>query len=189
MVKARQDLEGIGDLKAPGIDGFGAKFFKASWHIIKGDVIEAIMEFFKMGRTIERHQARGSHTPLLFVIIMEYMNISLTKMQKDHNFNHPSKCEKLALTNLTFVDTVLLFSRGDQKSVEMMLDAFKKFSESTGLIVKPVNFKIYCGGIYDITKGSLINMTRFEEGHLPVRYLGVPLSRKKLSINHYFPLV
>lgn len=46
-------LQGIGDLKAPGIDGFGAKFFKASWHIIKGDVIEAIMEFFEMGRTYE----------------------------------------------------------------------------------------------------------------------------------------
>ncbi|CAL5195866.1 unnamed protein product [Lathyrus oleraceus] len=110
-------------------------------------------------------------------------------MQKDHKFNHHAKCEKLSLTNLTFADDVLLFSIGDQKSVEMMLDTSKKFSESTNLIVNPNKPKIYYGGINDITKGSLINMTCFEEGHIPVRYLGVPLSRKKLSMNHYLPLV
>lgn len=74
---------------------------------------------------------------LLFVIMMEYMNTSLTKMHKDHNFNHHAKCEKLSLTTLTFVDDVLLFTRGDQELVEMMLDAFKKLYEFTGLIVNP----------------------------------------------------
>ena len=43
-------LKNIGDLKAPGVDGFGAKFFKASWHIIKHEVIVAIMEFFHHNR-------------------------------------------------------------------------------------------------------------------------------------------
>lgn len=28
-------LKGIGDDKAPGLDGFNALFFKNSWHIIK----------------------------------------------------------------------------------------------------------------------------------------------------------
>lgn len=39
-------LKGIGDLKAPGLDGYGSKFFKASWNIIKYDVIATIQEFF-----------------------------------------------------------------------------------------------------------------------------------------------
>ncbi|MCI29497.1 transposon TX1 putative 149 kDa protein, partial [Trifolium medium] len=39
-------LNSIGDLKAPGMDGFGAKFFKAAWSIVKKDVIAAVMEFF-----------------------------------------------------------------------------------------------------------------------------------------------
>lgn len=39
-------LQGIGDLKAPDSDGFGEKFFKDSWHIIKEDVIATILEFF-----------------------------------------------------------------------------------------------------------------------------------------------
>jgi hypothetical protein len=39
-------MKSIGDLKAPGLDGYGAKFFKTTWNIIKKDVIAAVMEFF-----------------------------------------------------------------------------------------------------------------------------------------------
>lgn len=40
-------LKGIGDTKSPDIDGFNAKFFKVSWHIMRKDVIAAVMEFFR----------------------------------------------------------------------------------------------------------------------------------------------
>ncbi|XP_058784375.1 uncharacterized protein LOC131659164 [Vicia villosa] len=40
-------LKGIGDLKAPGIDGYGAKFFKSCWHFIKDDVVAAAQVFFE----------------------------------------------------------------------------------------------------------------------------------------------
>lgn len=42
-------------MKAPGIDGFGSKFFKATWGIIKKDVIVTVIDFFnhdKMYRAI-----------------------------------------------------------------------------------------------------------------------------------------
>lgn len=32
-------------------------------------------------------------------------------------------------------------------------------------------------------------LTSYEEGLLPFRYLGVPLTAKKLNINHYMPLI
>ncbi|XP_058726677.1 uncharacterized protein LOC131598046 [Vicia villosa] len=37
-------LKRIGDNKAPGIDGYNAKFYKASWHVIKKEVINATKE-------------------------------------------------------------------------------------------------------------------------------------------------
>ncbi|CAK8579658.1 unnamed protein product [Lathyrus sativus] len=40
-------LHSIGDLKSPGIDGYGAKFFKESWQIVGRDVIAAVREFFE----------------------------------------------------------------------------------------------------------------------------------------------
>lgn len=45
-------LNGICDLKSPGIYGFSARFFKASWEVVKEDVIDAIMEFFENERFI-----------------------------------------------------------------------------------------------------------------------------------------
>jgi hypothetical protein len=39
-------LKSIGDLKAPGLDGYGAMFFKSSWNIVKYDVVAAVREFF-----------------------------------------------------------------------------------------------------------------------------------------------
>ncbi|CAK8579612.1 unnamed protein product [Lathyrus sativus] len=40
-------LRGIGDLKAPGLDGYRTRFFKASWTTIKNDVIAAVKEYFE----------------------------------------------------------------------------------------------------------------------------------------------
>lgn len=51
--EVEEALKGIGDLKSPGIDGFGSKFFKASWHIVKHDVMEAIKDFFENGRMLK----------------------------------------------------------------------------------------------------------------------------------------
>lgn len=42
-------LKSIRDLKAPGVDGFGSKFFKSSWGIIKHDVLNVVKSFFRRG--------------------------------------------------------------------------------------------------------------------------------------------
>lgn len=39
------------------------------------------------------------------------------------------------------------------------------------------------------TRNNIKDETGFEEGQFPVRYSGVPLSSKKLSIQHYLPLI
>lgn len=38
------------------------------------------------------------------------------------------------------------------------------------------------------TKRKIKELTTFEEGLLPFRYLGVPLTTSKLNIKHYLPL-
>lgn len=45
------------------------------------------------------------------------------------------------------------------------------------------------GAVDEITKQHILEMTGFKEGSLPFRYLGVPLSCKKISVNYYLPLV
>ncbi|KAL5194445.1 putative ribonuclease H protein [Glycine soja] len=86
-------------------------------------------------------------------------------------------------------DDVLLHCRGDEKSIEMILKAFSFFSKSTGLQINPAKCKVFCGGLNYDSIQVVKNFTGFEEGTLPVRYLGVPLSCKKLNVHHYLPLV
>ncbi|CAL5190277.1 unnamed protein product [Lathyrus oleraceus] len=83
-------------------------------------------------------------SPLLFVIIMEYMNKLLRRMQKKNtDFNRHAKCERLHITNLAFADDVIIFARGDCKSMELMMEALNQFSKSNGLIVNPRKCRVY----------------------------------------------
>lgn len=43
--KIKQALDGIGDNKAPGIDGYNARFFKDIGSVINKDVCEAVKDF------------------------------------------------------------------------------------------------------------------------------------------------
>ncbi|CAK8542665.1 unnamed protein product [Lathyrus sativus] len=94
-------------------------------------------------------------SPMLFVLIMEYMNMII----------------------------------GDTTLVEMMHDAFRTFTLSAGLIANPRKSKIYYGGIDTGQKRLLQNLIGFQEGELPVKYLGVSLTCKKLTIHQYLPLI
>ncbi|CAK8540590.1 unnamed protein product [Lathyrus sativus] len=49
IIEIEKALKSIGDLKAPGIDGFGVKKFKASWNLVKDDVIKVVMDLFEKG--------------------------------------------------------------------------------------------------------------------------------------------
>ncbi|XP_058766697.1 uncharacterized protein LOC131640300 [Vicia villosa] len=128
-------------------------------------------------------------SPLLFVITMEYLNRLLHSMQLNANLNHHSKCEKLSLTNFIFVDEILLFCRGDTRSVEMMMETVDRFSASTGLIINRGKCKSYPREVHEKIEQEIKVTTKFEEVKPPFRYLEAPLSSKKLNIILYLPLI
>lgn len=128
-------------------------------------------------------------SPMLFVIVMEYLHRSLEDLKTIPNFNFHSKCEKLGLVDMSFVDELLLFSRGDVISVQLVMDRFNAFSEATGFFVNPAKCNHYGANIDDSTMLQLTNLTGFSIGSLPFRYLGLPLSSKKLNNSQSLALV
>lgn len=128
-------------------------------------------------------------SPLLFVLVMEYLNRCLKRLKQNLDFNFHSKCERLNITNLCFIDDLLLFSRGNVESVNLMMNAFKVFSNSTGVKVNPAKYCILFGGVNQKDKDDVKELTGFKEGALSFRYLGIHMTSKRLNVHHYSSLI
>lgn len=83
---------------------------------------------------------------------------------------------------------IYFFSRGDTRSIALVMEALGEFSKSTGLVVNSEKCQIYFGSVDDKTKHEIQNLTNFKEGPLPLRYLGIPLTGKKLYVQQFMIL-
>ena len=86
-------------------------------------------------------------SPLLFVIAMEYLSRILSKLEDKEEFKYNDRCEGIKLNHLIFADDVLLFSHGDFRSVYLLMQALKTFSQTSGLIPNPEKTSVYCAGM------------------------------------------
>ncbi|XP_070050256.1 uncharacterized protein [Nicotiana tomentosiformis] len=83
--------------------------------------------------------------------------------------------------------SVTLVPKGDKESVQLINNCFKTFSEASGLIANPTKSSVYCGGVNPVLQQQLLDILGFLKGELPFRYLGVPLSSKRLAITQCQP--
>ena len=119
-------------------------------------------------------------SPLLFVIRMEYWLRSLKSIVGTFGF-HP-RCKSFNLTHLCFANDLMIFCKGDLSSVKVICDCIKVFSNTSGLRANTDKSAIYLAGIDTTLKDDIRDISQFSLGTLPFRYLGVPLSSKRLSI-------
>ncbi|XP_060965289.1 uncharacterized protein LOC133034253 [Cannabis sativa] len=63
-------------------------------------------------------------SPLLFVLIMEYLTRLLIQSSKKKGFGFHPLCTSLGLVDLCFADDLIIFSKGNDKSVQMVKEAF-----------------------------------------------------------------
>jgi hypothetical protein len=82
-----------------------------------------------------------------------------------------------------------LFLRGDVGSITQLLEAFNMFSAASGLRANQDKSSIYFGGVVDSVQETILTKFRLTKGELPFKYLGVPLSSKKLTVMQCQPLV
>ncbi|XP_062103395.1 uncharacterized protein LOC133814454 [Humulus lupulus] len=118
-------------------------------------------------------------SPLLFVLIMEYLTRLLAHSSRKKGFGFHPLCKQLGLTNLCFADDLILFCKGNLSSVTHIQDAFKKFCSSTGLSANKSKSHIYFGGVKEDNKKKILELMQIEEGSFPLKYLGVQLRPTK----------
>ncbi|KAL0455515.1 UNVERIFIED_CONTAM: hypothetical protein Slati_0890700 [Sesamum latifolium] len=95
----------------------------------------------------------------------------------------------MGLLSLCFADDVLLFCKATPQSVQVFKDTLNEFVEVSGLKINPIKSQVILSGAMGQERQRILDLLRFHEGSLPVKYLGVPLISSKLSIADCKPLL
>lgn len=83
---------------------------------------------------------------------------------------------------LCFADDLLIFIDGSLSSVQAVLQVLREFEERSGLEVSVQKSSFFASGLSTSGTDQIQASTGMPMGSLPVRYLGVPLCTKKLSL-------
>lgn len=128
-------------------------------------------------------------SPYLFVIAMNCLSILLNNAAAQGRFAYHHKCEETKLTHLCFADDLLIFTKGDKQSVKGVLEVLKEFELQSGLGVSLSKTCFFSCGLQQMEINEIAEETGLSHGTLPIRYLGVPLCTKKLSLSNCEPLI
>lgn len=106
----------------------------------------------------------------------------LNQAAQEMKFNYHLKCQSSKLTHLCFADDLLIFMDGSLESVHAVLQVLREFELRSGLAVSVQKSSFYASGLTQMETDLIQFTTGMPMGTLPVRYLGVPLCTKKLSL-------
>lgn len=120
---------------------------------------------------------------------MNCLSIFLDNAAKEGKFQYHAKCKRSELTYLCFADDLLIFCDGSQRSVEAILLILRDFEARSDLTVSINKTSLFAAGIKPHELNQIKAATGLCEGTLLVRYLGVPLCTKKLSLANCAPLL
>lgn len=79
----------------------------------------------------------------------------------------------------------MIFCRVDSTSLQVICSILHNFLEISGLQINKAKSTISFGGVTAEDKASLLPILCFSEDVFPIRYLGLPLSPKKLRMAEY----
>ncbi|KAL0378647.1 UNVERIFIED_CONTAM: hypothetical protein Sradi_3170200 [Sesamum radiatum] len=140
----------------------------------------SIRGFFRGSRGIRQGDPMS---PYLFVIIMELWHVLLQqRIQNSDGFLYHWKCGELGILNLCFADDVLIFCSGTLQSVSIIKNVLSEFASMSGLRVNPNKSQIILSKSVISERQGILDLMGFQEGSLPIKYLGVPLVASRLTV-------
>ena len=123
-------------------------------------------------------------SPYLFVIAMNCLSKLLTAASTNGRIGFHPKTASTRLTHLSFADDLLIFIDGSLSSVQNVLQVLHEFHQRSGLAVSVQKSSFFSSGLSEVEINEIQVSTGMPHGSLPVRYLGVPLCMKKLSLQN-----
>lgn len=126
---------------------------------------------------------------LLFVIAMDVLLKMLDRGAIEGRFGIHPECDAPLITHLSFADDVLIFFDGSEDSLRGILQILEEFRLISGLKINRQKLELLLDGGSSSRCRDLANEMGISQGALPLRYLGVPLSPKKMTRSDFQPLL
>ncbi|KAL0284426.1 UNVERIFIED_CONTAM: hypothetical protein Sradi_7198300 [Sesamum radiatum] len=121
---------------------------------------------------------------------MEVLTLILRqRIEQNGGFSYHWRCEAVQLFQLSFADDLLLFSKAEPNSIQLFKDGLMDFAELSGLQANLQKSHLILSRSAAASRDSLLAILDFQEGHLPLRYLGLPLLASRLSISDCQPIL
>lgn len=119
---------------------------------------------------------------------MEVLTSCLNMKHYSRVLNH-WRTKEVQSNHISFADDVFLFNKGEVKSVEALMRRVNSFLSLSGLVSN--NDKSHClfNNVHEEVASSIIAVTRFQQGHLHITCLGLPLITSKLLARDCIQLV
>ena len=128
-------------------------------------------------------------SPLLFAVVMNFLSFMLNRGAEDRIFGYHPGCAGTRLTHLAFADDLLIFLDGTETSLAGVFTVLSQFEKFSGLQVNMSKTSMFSSGLAAHSQNNILNRFRLRSLQLPVRYLGLPLCSKKLSVRDCDPLL
>ncbi|KAJ9555885.1 hypothetical protein OSB04_010499 [Centaurea solstitialis] len=143
--------------------------------------------FFKGGRGLRQGCPLS---PYLFTLVMEaFSSLFKSRIAQDNRFSFHKGCESLAISHLCFADDLMVFSKGNVDSVKVLKEVLSDFAVLSGLKPNIGKSSVYFANVHPDTVREILHILPFQPGNLPFRYLGVPLSAKRLVVSDFAILI
>lgn len=127
-------------------------------------------------------------SPYLFVIAMEVFAQLLDSQFSAGSIGHHPKAKDPRISHLAFADDVMIFFDGSPTSLQGITQTLAEFHRISGLEMNREKSGIYTAGLSN-SDSDEISTYGFITGTFPFRYLGLPLTHKKLRKADYSPLL
>lgn len=129
-------------------------------------------------------------SPYLFTLVMEIFTLIMKRQVSENGeFKYHWGCKEVKLTHMCFADDLLKMCAGNVQSVQVIKAAMEELSGVSGLYPNLSKSTVFFGSVQEDIQQESLQVIGFVKGKLPVRFLGVPLSSKKLGLNECKSLI
>ncbi|KAL2230712.1 UNVERIFIED_CONTAM: hypothetical protein Sindi_1665600 [Sesamum indicum] len=129
-------------------------------------------------------------SPYLFVLVMEVLQLGFLQLiDQDELFSSHWKCDAARIFQLGFADDLLLFCRADMNSIGVFKTGLDRFAKWSGLRLNVQKSHLIISRSAQGLREEMLEVLGFQEGVLPMRYLGLPLLSSRLTVADCNPLL